>query len=214
MSPTCYAHESRSRIPFIACQRRREYNRHVTSCLKVSDEPRCEDKIHERARWNERYRTGRAPTQVNPRLQKYRHMLQRGRVLDLACGRGQNAQLFPASTVILVDIADEALARACGLRVLADAVALPFPANTFNTIVCAYFFDPRVDFARWLLPGGTLFFETYTSADAKYHPDFNPAHRFDPATRAEVFRGLEILLWEETDDGARVYGTLIGRKSA
>ena len=169
---------------------------------------------NDRARWNERYRAGRGPTQPNARLQKYLPLLQPGLVLDLAGGVGANAQLFKHSTVILVDISDEALTRASGLRMLADAGALPFAPNTFNTIVCTYFFDPSLDLAALLAPGGTLFFETYTLSDAKYRPDFNPAHRFNPAARAEVFRGLEVIFWAETDDGARAYGTLIGRKPA
>ena len=166
----------------------------------------------DRVRWNARYGQGRGPRLVNPRLREYRAWLRPGRVLDLAGGVGQNAQLFPDSVVILVDLSDEALAQATGRRVQADANALPFPPGTFDCIVCTYFFEPRVDLAALLVPGGTLFFETYTLADGKYRPDFNPAHRFDPAARASYFRAFEELLWREIDDGTRVYGTFIGRK--
>ncbi len=168
--------------------------------------------MDDRTRWNERYRAGEGPTRINPRLQEYRHLLKPGRALDLAGGIGQNAELLAAWDVILADISEQALAHARGKRVQADARALPFPPNTFDTIICTYFLEPRVNFDELLTAGGTLFFETYTSADAKYHPEFNPAHRFNPSEVSVLFRGLEILHWKETDDGARAFGTLIARK--
>jgi tellurite methyltransferase len=170
--------------------------------------------MEDRSRWNERYLAGEGPTRVNARLQKYLHRLKRGRALDLAAGMGQNAQLLAGWDVVLVDISEQALARAHGNRVQADAAALPFPPETFDTIICTYFFEPRVNFLYLLTPGGTLFFETYTLRDINYRPDFNPAHRFDPSEISSIFPGLEVLLWEETDDGVRAFGTLIACKPA
>jgi hypothetical protein len=169
----------------------------------------------DRARWNARYAAGRGPRQPNPRLQQFMPQLKQGLVLDLAGGVGANVCLFTHSTVIVMDISDEALrpsAHDGALRLQADASALPFAPNAFDTIVCTYFFDPMIDFASLLREGGTLFFETYTLADSKYRPDFNPTHRFDPMHRFEIFRGLEIMSCEETDDTARIFATLIGRK--
>ncbi len=170
--------------------------------------------MDERTRWNERYRAGQGPTRLNPRLQEYLPLLKRGRALDLASGLGQNAQLLSGWSVILADLSDEALSRAGGrwARVQCDAAWLPFASNTFDTIVCTRFFEPRVNFSELLTPGGTLFFETFTLADVKYRPDFDPAHRFDPAQIPILLQGLEILHWQEVDDGTRVLGTLIARK--
>jgi methyltransferase family protein len=167
----------------------------------------------DRERWNERYRSGHGPRQANQRLQQYLHRLRPGRVLDLAGGVGANVNLFAGSMVVVVDIAEEALALASGSRVQADAGALPITPASFDSIICTYFYDPAIDLAALLVPGGTIFFETYTHADRKYRPDVNPAHRFDPAQAAVVFRGFNIELLEETDDGWRVIATLIGRKS-
>jgi len=167
-------------------------------------------------RWNEKYRAGAGPTRINARLQKYLPLLKRGRALDLAGGVGQNARLLADAgwSVVLADISDEALLRAPSYlnHVQCDALALPFISNSFDTILCSYFFEPRVEFASLLTPRGTLFFETYTLADARYRPDFNPAHRFDPAHIPTLFKGLDILFFEETDDGQRVFATLIARK--
>ncbi|MBI3537758.1 MAG: class I SAM-dependent methyltransferase [Chloroflexi bacterium] len=167
----------------------------------------------DRARWNEKYRAGAGPTQINPRLRAHLHLLTRGRALDLACGVGPNAELLRAWRVTLADISDEALRRARGARVLCDATALPFRAESFDTILSTHFYEPRAEYARWLTRGGTFFLDTFTVADQKYRPDFNRAYLLDPARIAEITRGMEILLWRETDDGRRVYGTLIARKN-
>ncbi len=166
----------------------------------------------DRTRWNERYRTGGGAREPNPRLAKYIDRLRPGLALDLAGGLGNNGELFRGWTRVLADISDEALARADGLRVLAAAPALPFPAETFDTIVCTYFLDRGLDFAHYLKPGGTLFFETYIPADAKYRPDFPTAYRLDPVEIPILFGGLDTLLWHETDDGTRACGTYIGVK--
>ncbi len=169
--------------------------------------------MDDRTRWNERYRAGQGPTRLNPRLQKYLPLLKRGRALDLASGIGQNAQLLTEWRVVLADLSEEALARATGLRVQCNARALPFPPHIFDTVVCTRFFDPRVNFSELLAAGGTLFFETFTAADEKYRPDFDPAHRFNPADIPVICRGLDVLHFEETDDGTRVFGTLVARRA-
>jgi hypothetical protein len=168
--------------------------------------------MQDRTHWNERYRAGHGSREPNERLARYLRLLKAGVALDLAGGLGRNAQLLAGWTMVVADISDEALARAAGHRVLVNSPNLPFPIETFDTIVCTYFLDPQVDFARLLKPAGTLFFETYTLADAKYRPDFPAAYRLDPSQVSTLFRGLTQLVWEETDDGTRVFGTFIGRK--
>ena len=169
--------------------------------------------MSDRSRWNERYAAGQASHAPNAHLAKYLYRLRPGLALDLAAGLGQNARLLKDHTVILVDISEVALERAGGRRVVADAASLPFAPGTFDAIICTYYLNPSVNFASLLKSGGTLFFETYTSADARYHPDFPVAFRFDPTEIPTLFRDLQTVLWEETDDGSRVVGTFIGRKS-
>jgi SAM-dependent methyltransferase len=166
----------------------------------------------DRDRWNERYAAGYGASQPNPRLAKYLHLLQPGLALDLASGNGKNAELLAGCKTVLADISDRALEQTRGMRVLVEAPALPFPAGVFDTILCTYFFEPRVDFALLLKAGGTLFFETYTSADAKYRPDFPASYRLNASELARIFPGLGQLAWEERDDGSRVMGTFVGYK--
>ncbi len=177
-------------------------------------EPEARTAAEERARWNARYRAGEGPTRVNQRLARFAPRLKRGRALDLAGGRGQNAVLLEGWNLVLADLSEEALALADRRlpRVQADGLALPFAAGTFDTIIDTYFFEPTLDLGALLTPGGTLFFETYTLADFKYRPEMRHAPRLDPTQLATIFRGLEILHFEETDDGSRVFGTLLARK--
>ncbi len=174
--------------------------------------------LDDRTRWNTKYRDEIHHANVNANLVRYAHLLKRGRVLDLAGGLGQNgawlASQSNAFRVINTDISEEGASRASNktARVVADAARLPFPNHTFDTILNVRFFDPRVKFSEWLANGGTIFFETFTTADEKYRPDFNPAHRFDLARIPEIFRGLEILRQYETDDGKRFYVTVIARR--
>ena len=181
--------------------------------------PNSHSSKNDRARWNERYRTDDAPRRVHANLKKFAHLLKPGTILDLAGGMGQNAlwlaQHLTNSRGIVADISDEALQQASPqlARVLCDASALPFAPHSFDTILCTRFFDARVHFAEMLTHGGTIFFETYTSADAKYNPAFNPAHRFDLSTIPHIFTDLEILHLQETDDGRRVYVTIVARRS-
>ncbi|MBI4670496.1 MAG: methyltransferase domain-containing protein [Chloroflexi bacterium] len=176
--------------------------------------------LDDRARWNKKYRGAQAPRRVNKRLTRLAHLLKPGRVLDLAGGMGQNARWLAEQSaqwrVVVSDISDEGLSHAAPYLpcVLANACALPFPPNIFDTILCTRFFDPRVNFAALLAPGGTVFFETFTVADQRYYPAFNPAHRFDPATIPAYFANLELLHLQETDNGHRAYVTVIARRGA
>jgi len=151
-------------------------------------------------------------------LAQFANLLKPGRVLDLAGGMGQNARWLAEQSaqwrVVVTDISDKGLAFAASHSpcVLADAGALPFPPNVFDTLLCTRFFDPRVQFAEWLTPGGTVFFETFTVADRKYYPEFNPAHRFDLAHIPAIFAHLEIVHLAETDDGRRAYATIIAKR--
>ncbi len=174
--------------------------------------------MSDRARWNQKYCGDNAPRRVNPRLKQFAHLFRPGRVLDLAGGLGQNAQWLTTQSAqwraVVADISDAALEQAPPslARVLCDVAALPFPAHAFDAILCTRFFDARVIFSEWLAPGGVVFFETFTVADAKYNPAFNPAHRFDLAAVPQIFAALEILYLQETDDGQHVVATIVAQR--
>ncbi len=169
--------------------------------------------MQDRQRWNEKYSRLR-PFNVNETLVKYVHMLRPGLALDLAGGMGQNARFLAdlGWRVVVADVSDVGLQSAPGMRVLAASPALPFAARVFDTIICINFLDVQLDVVPLLKPGGTLFVETYTTSDDKYHPNFPAVYRFDPAQIPTLFKGLHTLLWDERDDGSSVRGTFIGVK--
>jgi SAM-dependent methyltransferase len=196
-----------------------QHKRVIIACAMFMPPAEFHSLDNDRTRWNETYRGEKAPRSLNENLMRLAHLLKPGRILDLAGGMGQNAlwltQQLPNSRAVVADLSDEALRQASPplARVLCDASALPFARHSFDAILCTRFFDARVNFLDWLAPGGVVFFETYTQADAKYRPDFNPAHRFDLAAIPNYFAGLEILYQQETDDGHRVYVTIIARRT-
>lgn len=185
-----------------------------TACMHA---PRADE---DRTRWNARYRAGQGPRQANPRLRLHLHELAEGRVLDLAGGVGANARLFTNSTVIVADVSEAALQEAlsdgasgiCAVQV--DARRLPFAPGSFDTIVCTYFFEPAVEFAALLRPGGSVFFETYTQADERRRPTINPAFLYDADRARTLFQGLQVMFAANTDDGRRAYTTIIARMPA
>lgn len=97
---------------------------------------------------------------------------KKGTILDVACGKGASTRhllrYYPPTAVTGINISEKQLAtsrrNAPGCRfLLMDAVALDFPDNTFDTLICveaAFHFVTREKFLREALrvlkPGGQL----------------------------------------------------------
>jgi SAM-dependent methyltransferase len=166
----------------------------------------------DRERWNEKHRAGGHESPSIP-LILYQGRLARGRALDVAGGRGENAAVLALAgwRVTLVDLSDEAVrrarARARELRadvhvVQGDALRLPF-RGPFETIVVTRYLERAIapELVRLLPPGGTLFGEQ----PMKGLPE---PYRIRPGEFPRLFAGLETLLLEEDGDRA----VFIGRK--
>lgn len=109
----------------------------------------------------------------------------RGRVLEVAVGTGLNLGHYaPGVGLSGIDLSPEMLARArdrarelgidADLRE-GDAMALPHPGGSFDTVVCTYglcgFPDERgalAEMARVLVPGGTLLLVDHVKAAARW----------------------------------------------
>jgi ubiquinone/menaquinone biosynthesis C-methylase UbiE len=145
-----------------------------------------------------------------------------GRVLDVCCGAGASAlpateSVGPTGNVIGVDLSQKLLglarAKATGLTniefELGDMLALRFPAETFDAVVCVFgiFFVPDMHMAvrelwRCVRPGGQLavttwglnFFEPANSAFWRsikevrpdLHKSFNPWDRINNQARLKA----------------------------
>lgn len=168
----------------------------------------------DRARWNEKHRRGGHDLPSIPLL-LYQGRLKKGRALDLAGGRGENAAILALAgwEVTLADLSDEAVrlarARARELKadvhiVQADALRLPF-RGPFDTIVVTRFLERSIaaELARLLAPGGTIFCEQPMEGIAE-------AYCVKPGELAGLFGSLEAVL--DAVDGTR--SVFIGRKRA
>lgn len=166
----------------------------------------------DRARWNEKHKKGGHNLPSIPLL-LYQGRLKKGRALDVAGGRGENAAILALAgwEVTLADLSDEAVvlarARARELKadvqiVQADALRLPF-RGPFDTIVATRFLERSIagELAGLLAPGGTIFCEQPMEGIAE-------AYCVKPGELAGLFAPLEVVL--DTVDGDR--SVFIGRK--
>jgi tellurite methyltransferase len=168
----------------------------------------------DRARWNEKHKKGGHTLPSIPLL-LYQGRLKKGRALDVAGGRGENAAILALAgwEVTLVDLSDEAVAlarkRAGELKadvriVQADALRLPF-RGPFDTIVVTQFLERSIagELVRLLAPGGTILCEQSMKGIAD-------AYCVKPGELAALYGALEVVL--DTVDGDR--SIFIGRKRA
>ena len=97
---------------------------------------------------------------------------RRGRILDVACGKGATTQYllrhYPPRSITGINVSAKQLgtarkiAKGCTFKVM-DATALQFPDNSFDNLICveaAFHFNTRENFFREALrvlkPGGFL----------------------------------------------------------
>jgi len=179
----------------------------------------------DRERWNAKLARGGHPSIANVHLIMYRGRLARGRALDVAAGTGENAALLALAgwDVTACDISDEAVRRAAArIRQLkaparlvqADAEQLPFRKGAFDTVVCTYYHDRDVALSlpRLLKPGGTLFYQSFTTAHLKFAPGFRREYCLEPGEMRALFAGLEEILCREEEDLEQAFGLFIGRR--
>jgi MPBQ/MSBQ methyltransferase len=97
---------------------------------------------------------------------------KKGRILDVACGRGASTRhllrYYESSDIVAINISEKQLKRASELApgctfLLSDATRLEFPSCSFDNVICveaAFHFDTRDSFYREafrvLKPGGLL----------------------------------------------------------
>jgi SAM-dependent methyltransferase len=91
----------------------------------------------------------------------------RGRLLDVGCGRKPYRDLFTAVTAYVGIERPGTLSRSTVVDAWADALALPFPAASFDTVLCnevlEHVPEPQrlfAEAARVLRPGGALVLST------------------------------------------------------
>src|SRR5271169_2905382 len=135
-----------------------------------------------------------------------------GPVLDLACGRGQNA-LFVARLglpVVLADRNPELLGKAMkvaegkGLQVTFWEVDLetgqnPLKEDQYRAImVFRYLHRPLIPYIKkGIKMGSILIYETFTSQQPLYGRPYNPDHLLEPAELFNWFKDWEVIHYFE-----------------
>ncbi len=190
----------------------------------------------DRERWNEQYRNKR--DEIGPAaswVAENRDLLEaqpRGRVLDVACGRGRNALLLAelGFTVEALDVSEVALellgqeAQRRGVTVdtrRADLREAPeLETGAYAVVLDMFFLDRPLlgALSRALAPGGLLFFETFTTDHLKepWGPS-QPASVLKPGELLGLFADLEPVRHHEglvQGDRPRMVAQLVARAPA
>ena len=166
----------------------------------------------DRAKWDERYRSGAYGTRRNASalLLEWIDRVPAGRALDVACGSGRNA-LFLARhgfSVDAVDISAAALslgreaAQTAGLEVHWIEHDLDHPLVLepgYSLVLAVRFVNLRriSELAGYLAPGGLLICEEHLVSDAEVIGPSNPAYRLRPGELREVATGLRLRHYAE-----------------
>ena len=127
----------------------------------------------DRKKWEELYATGERPDRPPSPwvVDTLRRLPNDGLVADIAGGSGRHARVVASRDrpVVLADFILDAVNRARAANaaieaVVADVTVLPFRAESFGTVLVAYFLDRSIfaDLMALLAPRGHLVYETYT----------------------------------------------------
>lgn len=174
-----------------------------------------------REKWDAKYRTGYGSDEPDRWIQAQLEGLPRGRLIDIAGGRGRHAVCavrlgFQAT---LVDISPIALAhakvRAPALRtVCRDLEADGLPAGQWDVAVVSHFLDRDclAALGTILSPGGTALFLQPTLRNLERHT--KPSRRFLVAEGEApgLFAGLHVTTHDEDWFSGRHQVRLIARK--
>jgi SAM-dependent methyltransferase len=171
----------------------------------------------DRTRWNEKYQTkgpeifGRASAQWLEMHQDVLSQQPRGFALDLACGNGRNACYlaglgFEVEAVDISDVVIDWLQQRVAEWKLPiqtsrmDLATASLPREKYQVVVNFLYLERRLFTAikDTLLPGGLLFFETFTKDHLKISGNHvNPIYALEPNELLRAFADLRILHYQE-----------------
>lgn len=134
---------------------------------------------------------------------RWAELIERGPVLDVACGAGRHAIVFAERgfEVFAVDRDDQALPGSIHF-VRADLEGggpWPWPGKRFAAIVVTNYLHrplfPRL--AESLDEGGVLIYETFMTGNEKFGRPSNPAFLLRPGELLQAFPGLATVAFEQ-----------------
>jgi SAM-dependent methyltransferase len=133
---------------------------------------------------------------------RWAHLVERGPVLDVACGAGRHARFFAERgfEVVAVDREPQAIPGVEFVRAdLEDGSPWPFGERRFAAIVVTnYLHRPLLPvFASRLEEGGVLLYETFMAGNERYGRPSNPAFLLRPGELLEAFATLTPVAFEQ-----------------
>jgi SAM-dependent methyltransferase len=139
--------------------------------------------------------------QPSPWVRRWAPLVERGPVLDVACGAGRHARLFAERGLKVVAV-DRDAQDIPGVRyVQADLEGAPWPfgAERFAAIVVTnYLHRPLLaQLEAALAEEGVLIYETFMAGNEKYGRPSNPAFLLQPGELLQAFRGLTPIAFEQ-----------------
>jgi tellurite methyltransferase len=180
----------------------------------------------DREKWELRYsKETRAFPAPDELLVSHAGILESGRSLDVACGRGGNA-LFLAEHRYSVDAVDisfqalhslqtEAVRRGLDIRCLvADLDCYSLARNLYDLVIVFYFFSKPLmkSIKDALKAGGLIFYATFNERHTSVRPEFNPAYLIPPDGLDRYFCDFDIFVHETAAGDNENVSRLIGRK--
>ena len=129
-------------------------------------------------------------------------LVERGPVLDVACGLGRHARFFVelGLEVIAVDREPQTIPGVRFVQAdLEDGSPWPFAGQRFGGIVVTNYLHrplfPRL--AESLDAGGVLIYETFMAGNERFGKPSNPDFLLRPGELLEAFASLEVLGFEQ-----------------
>jgi SAM-dependent methyltransferase len=133
---------------------------------------------------------------------RWAHLVERGPVLDVACGAGRHARFF-ASRGLEVVAVDRELQSIEGVRFvqadLEDGSPWPFQGRRFAAVVVTnYLHRPLLPVLESSLEeNGIVIYETFMAGNERFGKPSNPAFLLKPGELLEAFRGLAPIAFEQ-----------------
>jgi SAM-dependent methyltransferase len=143
---------------------------------------------------------------VNPPsawVARWSALIERGPVLDVACGEGRHARFLAERglQVVAVDRDDQLLPE--NIRFvraeLEDGRPWPFAGERFAGIVVTNYLHRPIfpALADSLAEGGVLIYETFMAGNERFGKPSNPAFLLQPAELLDAFRALAVVAFEQ-----------------
>ena len=133
---------------------------------------------------------------------RWAHLIERGPVLDLACGAGRHAILFAGRglEVVAVDRDQQDIAGVKFVQAdLEDGSPWPFAGQRFAGIVVTnYLYRPLLrTLMESLAEGGVLIYETFMAGNERYGKPSNPDFLLRPGELLQAFGALTVAAFEQ-----------------